>query len=137
MTGRPAIINAAGVEGTDITVSTASSTRSGFPRPSGGRTMLNDIRLAELEADACVASCDDCPDVKQAIRELREARAERALLAEDLGRMSRTVQRLQAERDRLATIVERARNGDPQLIDGIEDYMASEAAQAAAKGAES
>ena len=32
------------------------------------------------------------------------------------------------DRDRLATIVERARNGDPQLIDGIEDFMAAEAA---------
>ena len=30
--------------------------------------------------------------------------------------------------DRFAAIVERARNGDPQLIDGIEDFMAAEAA---------
>jgi len=35
---------------------------------------------------------------------------------------------LEADRDRFATIVERARNGDPQLIDGIEDFMAAEAA---------
>ena len=34
---------------------------------------------------------------------------------------------LEAERDRLAAIVERARNGYPQLIDWIDDFMAAEA----------
>ena len=38
-----------------------------------------------------------------------------------------------ADRDRLAAIVERARNGYPQLIDWIDDFMA---AAAAAEGGE-
>ena len=38
------------------------------------------------------------------------------------------IEELEAERDRLAAIVERARNGYPQLIDWIDDFMAAEAA---------
>ena len=43
------------------------------------------------------------------------------------GRNARIAE-LEAERDRLAAIVERARNGYPQLIDWIDDFMAAAAA---------
>ena len=38
------------------------------------------------------------------------------------------IRELEADRDRLAAIVERARNRYPQFIDWIEDFMAIEAA---------
>ena len=44
------------------------------------------------------------------------------------GEAAARIAELEAERDRLAAIVERARNGYPQLIDWIDDFMAAEAA---------
>ena len=52
----------------------------------------------------------------------------RHMIPSDVRRLLGEIERLRADRDRFATIVERARNGDPQLIDGIEDFMAIEAA---------
>jgi hypothetical protein len=37
------------------------------------------------------------------------------------------IRELEAKVERLECIIERARNGDPQLIDGIEERMAAEA----------
>ena len=48
-------------------------------------------------------------------------------LIHELGTANNRIAELEAERDRLAAIVERARNGYPQLIDWIDDFMAAEA----------
>ena len=57
----------------------------------------------------------------------------RHMIPSDVRRLLGEIERLRADRDRLAAIVERARNRYPQFIDWIEDFMAIEAA---AKGGE-
>ena len=52
----------------------------------------------------------------------------RHMIPSDVRRLLGEIERLRADRDRLAAIVERARNGYPQLIDWIDDFMAAAAA---------